>query len=58
MRSAVHPDTGLIIPFPFRFSFAVPGNLVLVTGMLTATTVRWEGRRTASPTAVEGEGRI
>jgi hypothetical protein len=32
--SMVHPDTGEIIPAPFRFSAFVPMNMVIVLGMI------------------------
>lgn len=43
----IHPDTGSPIFLPFRFSFFVPGNLIIVAGMLGArsipSTVFWQG---------------
>ncbi|KAL0481563.1 sideroflexin [Acrasis kona] len=37
--SMVHPDTGSIIPAPFRFSAFLPSNLGIVVGMLTAKSI-------------------
>jgi tricarboxylate carrier len=37
--SMVHPDTGEIIPAPFRFSAFLPANLGIVVGMLTARSI-------------------
>lgn len=45
-EAILHPDTGSPIPLPFRFSFFVPGNLIIVAGMLGArsipSTVFWQ----------------
>lgn len=38
--SMVHPDTGKIIPIPFRMSFFVPGNILIVAGMLRGKSLK------------------
>lgn len=38
-NAMIHPDTGEVIPAPFRFSAFLPANLFIVAGMLTARTV-------------------
>ncbi len=35
----LHPDTKDKIPLPFRMSFFTPGNILIVAGMLGATTI-------------------
>ena len=45
--SSVHPDTGDVVPLPFRMSAFVPTNLLVVGGMLMpnptlATIVFWQ----------------
>lgn len=46
VQSAVHPDTGEIIPKPFRMSGYVPFNLPILVGLLvpqgTAATAFWQ----------------
>ncbi|KAF0852420.1 mitochondrial tricarboxylate carrier protein (sideroflexin) [Andalucia godoyi] len=37
--SMIHPDTKDVIPLPFRMSAAVPMNIVIVAGMLTAQSL-------------------
>lgn len=38
VNASVHPDTNTIIPLPFRMSAHVPCNVVLLFGMLTASS--------------------
>ena len=38
-NAAVHPDTGELIPLPFRMAAHVPANAVLLVGMLSARSV-------------------
>ena len=38
-RAAVHPDTGELVPWPFRMAAHVPANAVLLVGMLSARSV-------------------
>ncbi|KAE8215015.1 hypothetical protein CF327_g1640 [Tilletia walkeri] len=40
VQSSVHPDTGDVVPLPFRMSAFVPTNLLVVGGMLGASTLR------------------
>jgi hypothetical protein len=44
--SAVHPDTGQIVPLPFRMCAHVPMNTMILVGMLSSTgvwsTVLWQ----------------
>ncbi|PWN48372.1 Tricarboxylate/iron carrier [Violaceomyces palustris] len=35
VESSLHPETGEVIPLPFRMSAFVPTNLIVVAGMLT-----------------------
>lgn len=35
VQSSMHPDTGEVIPLPFRMSAFVPTNLLVVGGMLS-----------------------
>lgn len=37
VQSSVHPDTGDVVPLPFRMSAFVPTNLLVVGGMLRPT---------------------
>ncbi|KAK0542818.1 Sideroflexin FSF1 [Tilletia horrida] len=39
VQSSVHPDTGDVVPLPFRMSAFVPTNLLVVGGMLGANTL-------------------
>lgn len=38
-KASLHPDTGEIIPLPFRMAAHVPVNAVLLVGMLSSRTV-------------------
>jgi hypothetical protein len=38
LRATTHPDTGAVIPAPFRMASHVPVNAVLLTAMLSART--------------------
>lgn len=38
--SMIHPDTGKVIPIPFRMSFFVPGNILIVAGMLKSKSLK------------------
>ncbi|KAL9940507.1 hypothetical protein V8E36_001212 [Tilletia maclaganii] len=40
VQSSVHPDTGDVVPLPFRMSAFVPTNLLVVAGMLGASSLR------------------
>ncbi|KAE8185067.1 hypothetical protein CF336_g7559 [Tilletia laevis] len=40
VQSSVHPDTGDVVPLPFRMASFVPTNLLVVAGMLGANTLR------------------
>lgn len=47
VESSVHPDTGEVIPLPFRMSAFVPTNLLVVGGMLSpsnglSATIFWQ----------------
>ena len=46
VQSAVHPDTGEIIPRPFRMAGYVPFNIPILVGLLvpqgTAMTAFWQ----------------
>ncbi|UZJ51788.1 hypothetical protein CBS101457_001108 [Exobasidium rhododendri] len=47
VQSSVHPDTGEVIPLPFRMSAFVPTNLLVVGGMLSpnntlAAVIFWQ----------------
>jgi hypothetical protein len=46
VQSAVHPDTGEIIPKPFRMAGYVPFNMPLLVGLLVpqgvAMTAFWQ----------------
>ncbi|PWN35299.1 Tricarboxylate/iron carrier [Meira miltonrushii] len=47
VESSVHPDTGEVIPLPFRMSAFVPTNLLVVGGMLSPSnglpaTIFWQ----------------
>ena len=46
VQSAVHPDTGEVIPKPFRMSGYVPFNLPILVGLLVpqgvAMTAFWQ----------------
>eukprot|EP01080_Neovahlkampfia_damariscottae_P004516 gene4516-7894_t len=39
VSSMVHPDTGKVIPMALRMSFFVPGNVLVVLGMLKAQSL-------------------
>lgn len=47
VESSIHPDTGEVIPLPFRMSAFVPTNLLVVGGMLSPSngltaTIFWQ----------------
>lgn len=42
-RTSYHPDTGKLIPLPFRMAAHVPVNALLLVGMLSSRTVFFTG---------------
>ena len=42
-RASYHPDTGTLIPLPFRMAAHVPVNALLLVGMLSARSVFFTG---------------
>jgi hypothetical protein len=56
VRAAVHPDTGKVIPLPFRMAAHVPMNTIILMGLLSSHgivgTTAWQVRARAT----RGEG--